>query len=214
MPKPEPGARGRGSFLPCFPGLPVLCPPGGALGTGAEAGSPQSPCCSVLSVSANNLLLSRDLPLPFPFQALQGPFAAPSPDCCFPGPESPGCGAPRRTQSGVFICFCFLLLVFGSCSHIPGDPRAWTPTSTLTLILQWNPVLLTVVPAVRGRPAVAAASIPHPGNKGSSPPPPLPGQLPTTPPHPAERESQSGLGSWVGPRVAPQLPGVPWAGHL
>lgn len=186
-----------------LPWPPCSLSPRWGPGAGAEAGSPQSPCCSVLPVSANSLLFSRDLPLPFPSQALQGPFAAPSPDCCFPGPESPGHGAPRRTQTGVFICFCFLLLVFWSCSHLPGDPWAWIPTSTLTLILKWNPVLLTVVPAVRGRPAVAAASIPHPGNKRSSPPPPLPSQLPTTPPHPAGREPQSGLGSWVGPWVAP-----------
>lgn len=48
MPKPEPGARSRGSFLPCFPGLPVLCPPGGALVRGQRLEAPRAPaalCC-------------------------------------------------------------------------------------------------------------------------------------------------------------------------
>lgn len=106
--------------------------------------------------------------------------------------------------------------------HVPRNPRTWTLTPVLTLPLKQRPFLI-VVAVVRGCPAAAAASIPHPDNRGPSPPFPAcpfpPGQLtkacllPTSPPYPTGSH-RGGLRSWVGPWVSPQLPGVLRAHHL
>ena len=69
----------------------------------------------------------------------------------------------------------------GLVSRPWGPPGLGPHLDTDTLILRCNPAALVVVPAVRGRPAVAAAFGPHPGNKGPSLPGPLPASCPPAP---------------------------------
>lgn len=182
MPQPGSGAGSPGSFaavLAWSPGwfsdplFPRWAPGAGRrLAARAQAGRPQCLCCSVVSASANSQSLPRDLLLlllPGP----AGPLGSPQTcECCLPGPEVGGVGHPGELGH-VPSSVCLLLLVFWSWSYIPRDQWARNPIPMLTLTLKQNPVL-TVVPVVRSDPSVAAASIPPPGNRGPSPPHPLP----------------------------------------
>ena len=195
------GPKARAASCPASQPLCSPSPhsPGGpwgraeAGGRGARLEAPAS-----LPLLANGLSLPRGLLLFFSW-ALQSPRQPTSPvSAAF---QALSCGeeggeTPRSTRTGGFICFPLLVWC-----HVPGDPRAWTPTSTRT----HSSSDATPPPSrwSQGSEVAQLWQLPSALTQATKGPAyTVPCQPAAHLPPPSLEGSQGGLGSWVGPWVS------------
>ena len=206
MPEPEPGAEGKVSFLPCFLVSVFSIPPfprwALGQGRGARLEAPGVPAAlGQWPVAAQGFT-------PLSLLDPAGPPAAHQPcECHLPGPEE---GEGRWGDIQEHSDRQLHLVPTPGLVSCPWGPTGLSPNlDTDTLILRWNPATLAVVPVVRGRPAVAAASGSHLGNKGPSPPAPLPASCPPAPTLTGREPGRTGkLGGALGVSNSfPECPG-------